>query len=114
MAPALKVGFCLIDSQRIETHGPSSPQYTLGGNNFCAQNQPNASSVFEGVSAGWRDMYDRTLAFQWVDVTDTQPGTYWLRADIDPEDFVRETNEVNSGTYASRVLDDPRLRGQAR
>jgi Lysyl oxidase len=101
VAPALKVGFCLVDSQRIETHGPTSAQYTVSGGQFCRQNQPTASSVFEGVSAGWRDIYDRTLAFQWVDVTDTQPGTYWLRAEIDPEDFVRESDELNSATYAT-------------
>ena len=28
VAPALKVGFCLIDSTRIETHGPSTRVYT--------------------------------------------------------------------------------------
>ena len=27
VAPAMKAGFCLIDSQRRETHGPSSPVY---------------------------------------------------------------------------------------
>jgi lysyl oxidase len=100
-APGMKVGFCLVDLQRIETNGPSSARYTLGGNNFCGQNQPNASSVFAGVSAGWRDIYDRTLAFQWVDVTQTQPGTYWLRSEIDPDDVVRETNEVNAPTFIS-------------
>jgi hypothetical protein len=100
-APALKVGFCLIDSTRIETHGPSSRVYTTAANNFCGQDEPARSSIVEGVSAGWRDLYDRTLAFQWVDVTDAQPGVYWLRAEIDPDDIVRETNEVNAASFAA-------------
>jgi hypothetical protein len=99
VAPAMKVGFCLIDSTRIETHGPSSRVYTTTANNFCGQNQPTRQSIVEGVSAGWRDLYDRTLAFQWVDVTDVPPGVYWLRAEIDPDDVVRESNEVNAATF---------------
>ena len=97
----MKVGFCLIDSTRIETHGPSTRVYTTGANNFCGQDEPARQSIVEGVSAGWRDLYDRTLAFQWVDVTDVQPGSYWLRAEIDPDDVVRESNEVNAGTFAA-------------
>ena len=99
VAPAMKVGFCLIDSQRIETNGPPSPGYSTGQNNFCGQNEPTRPSLFEGVSAGWRDLYDRTLAFQWVDVSDVAPGNYWVRADVDPDDVVREINEVNAGAY---------------
>ena len=99
VAPAMKVGFCLIDSQRIETNGPSSPAYSTSQNNFCGQGEPTRASLFEGVSAGWRDLYDRTLAFQWVDVSDVSPGNYWVRADVDPDDVVREINEVNGGAY---------------
>ena len=101
VAPALKVGFCLIDSTRIETHGPSTRVYTTGANNFCGQDEPERQSIVEGVSAGWRDLYDRTLAFQWVDVTDVQPGVHWLRAEIDPDDVVRESAEANAAAFAT-------------
>jgi hypothetical protein len=101
VAPALKVGFCLIDSTRIETHGPSTRVYTTGANNFCGQDEPARQSIVEGVSAGWRDLYDRTLAFQWVDVTDVQPGVHWLRAEIDPDDVVRESAEANAAAFAT-------------
>ncbi len=99
-APAMKVGFCQGDTQRIETNGPSSAQYTYP-NGICGQHIPLASSVFMGVSAGWRDRYDRTLSFQWVDVSNVPPGAYWLRSEIDPYDFVRESNEVNPATFAT-------------
>ena len=108
VAPAMKTGFCLIDSQRRETHGPSSPVYSTGGsNNFCGQEEPNRSSLFEGVSAGWRDIYPRTLAFQWVDASDVSPGRYWLRAQIDPDDWARESNEVNPPADASSLFTIP-------
>jgi hypothetical protein len=112
VAPALKVGFCLIDSARIETHGPSTRVYTTAANNFCGENEPQRSSIVEGVSAGWRDLYDRTLAFQWVDVTDVQPGVYWLRSEVDPEDFVRESNEANAATFASASSTIPGYRAK--
>ena len=112
VAPALKVGFCLIDSTRIETHGPSTRVYTTATNNFCGQNEPARSSLVQGVSAGWRDLYDRTLAFQWVDITDVQPGVHWLRAEIDPDDIVRESNEVNAGTFAATSSTIPGYRAK--
>jgi len=34
-------------------------------------------------------------------VTDVQPGVHWLRAEIDPDDVVRESNEVNAATFAA-------------
>lgn len=95
VAPAQKVGFCLIDSQRMEAVGPSAQVYTEPGNRFCEQSRPAVSSVSMGVSAGWRDIYGSWLAFQWVDVSDVAPGTYRLRAEIDPEGRIRESNEVN-------------------
>ena len=101
VAPAMKVGFCLIDSTRIETNGPSNRVYTTAANNFCGQNEPARPSIVEGVSAGWRDLYDRGLAFQWVDVTDVAPGTYYLRSEVDPDNVVRESNETNAATFRS-------------
>jgi hypothetical protein len=112
VAPAMKVGFCLVDLERIEAHGPTSARYTVSGNNFCGQNQPTASSVFEGVSAGWRDIYTRTLAFQWVDITHTQPGVYWLRSEVDPDDYVRESNELNATTFAASSSTVPGYRAK--
>jgi hypothetical protein len=100
VAPAQKVGFCLIDSQRIEANGPASGVYPVPDDNFCGQGDPNRAEVVMGVSAGWRDIYNYALPFQWVDISDTPPGSYWLRADADPDGVVQESNETNVGTYA--------------
>ena len=98
VAPSQKVGFCLIDSQLMEGDAPDA--YPVPGENFCGQGQPNRREVVMGVSPGWRDIYAAALPFQWVDVSDTAPGSYWLRADADPTDVMKETDEVNPAAYA--------------
>jgi hypothetical protein len=81
VAPVQKVGFCLIDSQRVEAPASSRQVYSEASDDFCRWQQPDAASVFMGVSPGWRDIYSSNLAFQWVDISDVAPGRYWLRAD---------------------------------
>jgi hypothetical protein len=105
VAPAQKVGFCLDDSQHVETtKGPSTPVYADNVppfRDFCQQYRPNATSLFEGISPGWRDLYDKSLAFQWVDASSVLPGEYWLRSDVNPNEVVKETGGANVPAYAS-------------
>ena len=112
VTPAQKVGFCLEDSQRIETNGPTSQVYSAGVN-FCLQNQPTASAVAMGISAGWRDIYGRHLAMQWVDVSDVQPGAYRLASQVDTNDVVQESNEQNARTFEPEDSIIPGYRAQA-
>jgi hypothetical protein len=109
VAPAMKVGFCLGDTEHVNTAvGPSSPYYDdPHGEQFCQRNAPDALSLFEGVSAGWRDVYDRTLALQWVVVSDVQPGSYWLREDIDPDRIVHESDEANAPAWSASAVTIP-------
>jgi uncharacterized protein YjdB len=103
VAPAMKVGFCLDDSQHVESSiGPASAVYTdATGRDFCMKYQPYATSLFEGISPGWRDIYDSSLAFQWVDVSNVLPGEYWLREDVNPLGVVKETGGENVPSYSS-------------
>ncbi|HEY1450659.1 MAG TPA: lysyl oxidase family protein [Solirubrobacteraceae bacterium] len=105
VAPAQKVGFCLDDSQHVELgKGPTSPVYADNVppfRDFCQQFRPNATSLFEGISPGWRDLYDKGLAFQWVDVSSVLPGEYWLRSDVNPSGIVKETGGPNVPAYAA-------------
>ena len=95
VAPGQKVGFCLVDSEHPDAFGPPAAAYLVG--NFCERNNPTAAAVTMGISSGWRDRYASTLAFQWVDVSDVQPGSYWLGAVSDPDNSVLEANEGNNG-----------------
>ena len=97
VAPSMKVGFCLEDGERRERNGPATKVYTSALTSFCRNWEPEADSVYQGVSAGWRDIYFKTVAFQWVDVSDVPPGVYRLGSRIDPQNVVIESNESNNG-----------------
>ena len=105
VAPAQKVGFCLDDSQHVESSiGPSSAVYAdnvAPFREFCQRYRPNATSLFEGISVGWRDVYSSSLAFQWVDLSNVLPGEYWLREDVNPLGFVKETGGENVPAYSN-------------
>jgi hypothetical protein len=111
VAPAQKVGFCLDDSQHVETSiGPSSPVYAdnvAPFRDFCQQYRPNATSLFEGISVGWRDLYSASLAFQWVDISNVQPGEYWLREDVNQAGIVKETGGENVPVYSTSATTVP-------
>jgi hypothetical protein len=47
-----------------------------------------------------------------VDITHTQPGVYWLRSEVDPDDYVRESNEVNATTFAAASSTVPGYRAK--
>jgi Big-like domain-containing protein/lysyl oxidase len=102
-APAMKVGFCLEDSEHVEPAvGPKEAVYSEGtGRKFCRRGEPEALSLFEGISAGWRDLYESTLAFQWVDASSVLPGEYWLREDVNPAGVIKETGGANAPGYAT-------------
>jgi hypothetical protein len=108
VAPAQKVGFCLDDSQgqHVETGiGPSTAVYSdANGRKFCDEWEPNATKLFEGISPGWRDKYDKGLAFQWVDVSDVLPGEYSLREEVNPLGFVKEVAGENAPSFASTFV----------
>jgi Bacterial Ig domain/Lysyl oxidase len=105
VAPAQKVGFCLDDSEHVEPSiGPSVAVYSdATGRKFCRQNEPEALSLFEGVSIGWRDRYDASLAFQWVDASYVLPGEYWLREDVNPTGVIKETGGPKTPGYATKA-----------
>jgi hypothetical protein len=91
VAPVMKVGFCLLDSPP-RVSGTAVPRYDSN----CGRRTPDAPSVTMGVSSGWRDVYHRSLPFQYVDISETQPGAYRLRSEIDPDDLIEESDETNN------------------
>lgn len=89
-----KVGFCLVDSQQM---APGSDQsYSEELDNFCQEDNPQATVLRMGISSGWRDIYDATTTLQWVDVSNVAPGRYWIGAITDPNDEILESNETNN------------------
>ena len=98
-AAGSKIGFCLVDSEQME---PGTEQdYSEELDNFCQEDNPTATSLRMGISSGWRDIYDATTTLQWVDVSFTEPGRYWIGAITDPNDEIVESNEDNNALIFS-------------
>jgi hypothetical protein len=98
VAPAMKVGFCLEDGERVDSFGPLTPTYDAETQiHRCREGEPTAPSVFEGISPGWQDVYGANVYFQWIDVTNVAPGNYRLAAQMDPNNIIVESNESNNG-----------------
>ena len=94
-----KVGFCLLDSaQRVPTYDEF---YDIDTYNYCEADNPDAELLRMGITPGWVDLYDANTTLQWVDISTTQPGWYWVGAIIDPEDQIVESDETNNGLVFS-------------
>lgn len=78
-----KQAFCLVDLWRPNgSRGNPNPQFTHCG--------------FQGISAGWSDIYHRGLDCQWVDITGVPAGRYVLEVVVNPNGALRETNYSNN------------------
>lgn len=84
-----KVSFCLIDIADYNGTGPSNYH-------SCGQVQ--------GVSAGWSDVYGRSLSDQWINITGIDDGNYWLEIIIDPDNQLIEGDEDNNVTQIPIVI----------
>lgn len=112
VAPGSKVGFCLYDIDQLASAPVETPNpvYTEAVTNFCDQGNPGATSLKMGTSPGWRDVYNKSLSYQWVDVSDTPPGTYYVASDADPDNLLWEGGgaaEVNTRAFASTPVTVP-------
>ena len=81
VAVGQKVGFCLEDVSRWNSAANSQPQYNCD---------------YQGIQAGWSDIYGGNLPGQWVDITGLAAGTYILEIQLDTANQIAEANEANN------------------
>jgi hypothetical protein len=95
-----------VDSSLIpDFTGVAAPQtYTSASSGWCGHDYPgdpndglNTTYLNMGVSSGWRDTYDFITNLQWIDVSDTAPGEYYISAQTDPFGYIQESDETNNG-----------------
>jgi len=97
-----KVGFCFRDSVAHDLSLPGAPQNAVYTYDItCSRDQPDALTVFEGISVGWGDRYPRTVAYQWIDVTHVADGTYRVKAIADPRHLFTEASTTNNTTWTT-------------
>jgi len=87
-----KVGFCLADGNQWSPTAPhQDPFYDCG---------------YQGISAGWADVYSAGLACQYIDVTDVPSGNYTLELEVDPSNLIPESNEANNTVQVVAIIPD--------
>ena len=78
-----KQAFCLVDLWRPPgLRGDAAPQFTNCG--------------FQGISAGWADVYNSGLDCQWIDITAVPSGRYVLEVEINPAHVIQEHDYSNN------------------
>jgi Lysyl oxidase len=60
---------------------------------------------YQGITAGWADTYMVGIPCRWKDVTETHPGTYNLRATMNPDKILCE-GALQCGADANQIWDD--------
>jgi hypothetical protein len=86
-----KTGFCLRDSYETRPLN-RRPVWT----SQCRRDEPNATSVFEGISPGFGDDYVPQKEGQSIDVTHVPPGRYMLIHIANPDQVLREQTYLNN------------------
>jgi hypothetical protein len=83
VATGHKVGFCLED---VHSWSPSaSPEKIYD----CS---------YQGIQAGWADVYVAGLPCQYIDVTSVPPGNYVLQLIVNPDNLIAEADTANNET----------------
>jgi hypothetical protein len=89
-----KQAFCLLDSEPYTANASNSPFYTC---------------LYQGLQAGWADVYTANLPCQYLDITGVPDGDYTLEIDVNPEGQLADESSLNNlGTVALRI-GDPEL-----
>jgi hypothetical protein len=96
--------------------GPGSPVATSGKISFCINDSfiynsslPNAGALgnlgscsdptsLRGLDIGAVDEYDQTDEGQSISIAGVPNGTYWLRAIVDPDNYLAESDKTNNET----------------
>ena len=103
-----KVGFCLIDvAERPDLHpnpGPKRHEQWNPDIYYCQSGRPRSRILHMGISEGWQDIYSFSTTFQWIDVSDVQPGYYRIGQRADPDDVIVESDETNNALALSQLL----------
>jgi hypothetical protein len=82
---ARKQAFCLRDNYPYTSMAGESHGYDCN---------------VQGITAGWEDVYDKSLDCQYVDVTGVPVGTYYLEVEVNPLHLFGEQRVGNNKVYA--------------
>jgi hypothetical protein len=99
-----KVSFCLMDIEPDD--GTSTGPTTFYGFGYPLYMSCAAGSGFQGISAGWRDVYSNRTPGQQIDLQGIADGTYALVVVTDPEGQLLETSKDDNIAVAGVTLSE--------
>jgi len=97
VAQAPKVGFCIADSFIYDQTLPNAG--ALGNLGPCSD-----PTSLRGLDIGAVDEYDRSDDGQSIPIPNLPDGTYWLRAIVDPFNYLEESTKGNNETDVQFTL----------
>ena len=96
VASSTKVGFCIDDSFIYDSFLPNAGFGTFGS---CSD-----PTTLRGLSIAAVDEYDQTDEGQSISIANLPDGTYWLRAIVDPQNLLAESDKTNNETDVKLTL----------
>ncbi|HXH75656.1 MAG TPA: lysyl oxidase family protein [Bacteriovoracaceae bacterium] len=87
VAESSKVSFCMYDEYIFDSSLDNFRNY---------RRYNSCGTGVQGLSVGWKDVYGKSLADQWIDITGVDSGVYWLESTADPYNRIRESNGANN------------------
>lgn len=92
VATSPKTDYCMTGDNRVGDV-PNTPTQTSPPASNC-----NDPTLPLGWSVGWGDQYDQTDSGQPIDISSLSDGTYVLRATVDPQHVLSESDATNNVT----------------
>jgi hypothetical protein len=89
VATGHKVGFCLEDVVNWSPTANPQSKYTCD---------------YQGIQAGWADVYAAGLPCQYIDITGVVPGNYVLQMIVNPDGLLPESNTANNETRVAVTI----------
>mgnify|MGYP003875573537 CR=1 FL=1 len=103
VADGSKASFCLLDLAVVGGPGPF-PVRQL------SQLTCDSQEGIMGISVGWKDVYDRTLDEQFIELDMDPPvpaGSYYLVNAVDPDGLLWEKDTTNNVSYVRSTVSLP-------
>jgi hypothetical protein len=91
IATSGKISFCINDSFIYDKSLPNAGQ--IGNLGSCSD-----PLSLRGLNIGAVDEYDQTDEGQSISIAGVPDGTYWLRAVVDPDNYLAEADKTNNET----------------
>ena len=93
-----KLGFCMVDLKIVDWESFYQGARRETGSSLDACRDTDGAAM--GITHGWADIYEHSLAGNYVDFTGRGDGLYVVRVVVDPHDVYLESDDSDNSGYA--------------